>query len=179
MKTRNKIILIGIIVIVPFIIYALMPMMSVFYWSSINPRNDSFEEFLEQKATVTFDLKLKEYEIPSEKLTVKRGIGVMENVFFMAQSITNNGTRYFLMTSFNPHAFLDKIDVEIFKIISEKCTPEHIVNSIGCDPKYLEKVEKPNTAWLCADNEIYDHGICMTPETKERTESIGEIENEN
>jgi len=30
----------------------------------------------------------------------------------------------------------------------------------------------------CADNEIYHRGICMTPETKKRSESIGEVEPE-
>lgn len=34
----------------------------------------------------------------------------------------------------------------------------------------------PVEKYGCADNEIYDHGICMTPKTKERAESIEEPE---
>jgi len=31
----------------------------------------------------------------------------------------------------------------------------------------------------CNENEVYFHGICMTPETKEKAQSVGEKENEN
>ena len=45
---------------------------------------------------------------------------------------------------------------------------------VGINTRYFENCEDCES-YGCADNEIYDHGICMTPETKERAESTGEI----
>ena len=44
---------------------------------------------------------------------------------------------------------MDTMDVQIFKIISDNCTHNHIVSASGCDPKYLQEAEKiiPKGVW--------------------------------
>lgn len=77
-------------------------------------------------------------------------------------------------------------DISIFN----RCTPNQIcLGNFDNETKVLLYCDIPSHGCLvdfneselygCADNEIYDHGICMTLETKERAESIGEKENEN
>ena len=49
--------------------------------------------------------------------------------------------RYYLMAVFAHNSSIDKIDVQIFKIISDKCTTEHIQNRQGCHPEYTQELE--------------------------------------
>ena len=46
---------------------------------------------------------------------------------------------------------------------------------VGINTRYFETCEDCEL-YECADNEIYDHGICMTLEDKKRAESVGETE---
>ncbi|MFB5621253.1 MAG: hypothetical protein ACE5RC_09005, partial [Nitrosopumilus sp.] len=38
---------------------------------------------------------------------------------------------------------IDKIDVQVFKIISDKCTYEHMVYANGCEPEYIQELKIP------------------------------------
>ena len=121
--------------------------------------NKQFQIIMEKKATMAFDIKLDAYLYSVDQLTVQQGLrtGTSTNEFFMAYAVTTNGTNYFMMTSFESEQSMNTIDIQIFKVISDKCTVHDVLNSRGCDPKYLEKAEK-NTSegldyWRLGDNE--------------------------
>ena len=102
----------------------------------------TFNQTMKQKATMVFEMKLEEYRINSKQLTVQDGYK-WDDEFFMSESIAHDGNRYFLMTSFAQDAPIDKIDVQIFKIISENCTTGHIVSRQGCAPEYIQELKIP------------------------------------
>ena len=67
-------------------------------------------------------------------------------------------------------------DAKCASIVSEwEHLTEHDVWNIGISWDNVVEHE----LYGCGENEIYDHGICMTQEIKERAEFIGEKENEN
>lgn len=113
-----------------------------------NPFDDYVEpqEYLDaimkKKATLAFNIKLSDYDIPVEKITAHAGMKTHDE-FYMGEAITHNGTRYFLMAIFSPHQSLDTIDVDIYKIDSA-CSSDQIVQGQGCPPKHLTQVHKPD-----------------------------------
>jgi hypothetical protein len=149
MKTRN-IILVSVPCIVLLFLAALyspayLQCSEGLQWDLSCSFSDSsvpFDEFLKQKATTVFDMTLEKFRINSKQLTVQDGYK-WDDEFFMAESIADDGNRYFLMTSFAQDASIDKIDVQIFKIISEKCTTGHIVSRQGCAPEYIQELKIP------------------------------------
>lgn len=105
--------------------------------------NKQFQIIMEKKATLAFTIKLDEYQYSVDHLTVQEGYRTsQEHEFFMAEAVTTNGTRYFLMAMFESEQAMDTIDVEIFKIISDKCTRNDILNASGCAPEYLHEAQK-------------------------------------
>jgi len=119
-----------------------------------------FNQIMKQKATMAFDMTLEKYRIDTKQLTVSKGSHTITTTdeFFMAESIADVGNRYYLMTVFPHDASIDKIDVQIFKIISDKCTHEHIVNANGCEEKYIRElkipVPPPGIDYLLIQNDI-------------------------
>ncbi|MCH7559818.1 MAG: hypothetical protein IIC67_00355 [Thaumarchaeota archaeon] len=108
----------------------------------IFPEKNPFEQFIEKKAIMAFNLKLDEYQIRSEVQAAYPAYTTGNFKAFMAQAVTDDDTRYYLTTTFDPDDSLDKINVEIHKIISEKCNLDLILKGSGCEMKYLEKAEK-------------------------------------
>lgn len=105
--------------------------------------NKQFQNIMEKKATLAFNIKLDEYRYSVDHLTVQEGYRTsQEHEFFLAEAVTTNGTRYFLMTTFESEQAMDTIKVEIFEIISDKCTRNDILDSSGCEPKYLDEAQK-------------------------------------
>ncbi len=70
-----------------------------------------FNRTMEKKATLAFNMTLASYGIDAEKLTVRQGFKTM-NEFYMAQAVTENNTRYFLMSSFEKDESPDKITIK-------------------------------------------------------------------
>ena len=141
--------------------------------------NKQFQNIMEKKATLAFNIKLDEYRYSVDHLTVQEGYRTsQEHEFFMAEAVTTHGTRYFLMTTFESEQAMDTIDVEIFEIISDKCTRNNILNSSGCAPEYLIEAQKNlrdseglDANWIigedycgdwCDQNELYRLG-CDQP----------------
>jgi hypothetical protein len=108
----------------------------------IFPEKTPFEQFVEQKATGAFNLKLDDYKINSQIHSVYPAATTGNHKAFMAQAIADDDTRYYLRTSFDPDDSLDKIKVEIYKIISEKCNLDLFLKGSGCEMKYLEEAVK-------------------------------------
>lgn len=105
-----------------------------------NHEEKIFNRTMEKKATLAFNMTLTSHGINAEKLTVRPGFKTM-NEFYMAQAVTENNTRYFLMSSFEHDESPDKIKVKLFEIISDKCTHNDILNSRGCPPNTIKEVE--------------------------------------
>lgn len=103
-----------------------------------------FNRTMEKKATLAFNMTLTSHSIDAEKLTVRSGYRTGENQFYMAEAVTENSIRYFLMSSFEKDESPDKIKVELFEIISDKCTHNDILNSRGCPPNTIKEVENEN-----------------------------------
>ena len=98
MKTRNFIILVGMICTVSIFLLSLyisayMQCSEGLQWDlscSFPERTTSFEEFVKQKATAAFEMALEKHKISSEQLTVQDGLR-WNKEFFMAESIANDG----------------------------------------------------------------------------------------
>lgn len=104
------------------------------------------DKFLIHKATSVFQVTLDKYQIDSSHLSVHKGArwGSAPEKFFMAESVAHDGSRYFLKTLFaEDDASIDKIDVQVFKITSDKCTYEHMVYVNGCELEYLQELKIP------------------------------------
>ncbi len=150
MKTRNSIILVSVICTISLFLLSLYITASMqcsegLQWNlscSFPERTASFEEFVKQKATTVFEMTLEKYRVNSEQLTVQDGLKWYKE-FFMAESIADDGNRYYLMTVFAYDVPVDKIEVQIFKIISEKCTTENILSRQGCPPEYTQELKIP------------------------------------
>ena len=150
MKTKNSIILVSVIFIVSLFLLSLyipayLQCSEGLQWDlscSFPERTVSFEKFVKQKATRAFEMTLEKYGINSEQITVQDGFR-WNNEFFMAESIADDDNRYYLMAVFAHNVPVGKIDVQIFKIISEKCTTEHIQNKQGCAPEYIQELKIP------------------------------------
>ncbi len=150
MITKNHIILISAICLVALFLLCLyvpayMQCSEGLQWDlscSFSGSDAPFEEFLKQKATTVFDMTLEKYRINSKQLTVVDGFK-WENEFFMAESIADDGNRYYLMTSFAEHESIDKIQVQIFKIISDNCVTENILSKQGCASEYIQELRVP------------------------------------
>jgi hypothetical protein len=115
-----------------------------------NYENKQFQNIMRKKATLAFNIKLDDYHYSIDQLVIQDGYRTSQvHEFYMAEAITTNGTRYFLMTVFEPEQSMDTIDVQIFEIISEKCSSNDILNLSGCDPKYLQEAKKkiPEGVW--------------------------------
>ena len=121
----------------------------------IFPEKNPFEQFIEKKAIMAFNLKLDEYQIRSEVQAAYHAYATGNFKAFMAQAVADDDTRYYLMTTFDPDDSFDKINVEIYKIISEKCNLDLILKGSECEIKYLEKAEKNilESDWRFAENE--------------------------
>jgi hypothetical protein len=164
MKTRN-IILVSVPCVVLLFLAALyiptyLECQEGLQWDlscSFPDKSVPFDEFLKQKATTVFDMTLEKFRINSKQLTVQDGYK-WDDEFFMAESIADDGNRYFLMTSFAQDASIDKIDVQIFRIISEKCTTGHIESSQGCAPEYIQELKIPVPP-LGVDDLLMQNGI--------------------
>ena len=150
MKTKNSVILISVICtislfLLSFYISSYLQCSEGLQWDlscSFPERTDSFIEFVKQKATAAFEMTLQRHGINSEQLTVQDGLR-WNKEFFMAESIADDGNRYFLMAVFAHNVPVDKIDVQIFKIVSDKCTTGHILNRQGCPPEYTQELKNP------------------------------------
>lgn len=121
-----------------------------------NYENKQFRNIMEQKATLAFNIKLDEYHYSIDILTVQEGYRTsQDHEFYMAEAVTTNGTRYFLMTTFESEQSMDTIDIQISKIISEKCTRSHILDASGCAPEYLHEAQKNilENDWRFGENE--------------------------
>jgi hypothetical protein len=104
-------------------------------------KESSFEEIMKRKATSAIDLKLQDYGIFFDQLTVQEGFKTSnEPQYFIAEAITKNNTRYYLTTVFYSEEPLEQITVKISKIISDKCRHEFIENGNGCELKYLQEI---------------------------------------
>ena len=105
-----------------------------------NYEEKTFNQSMKQKATDAFEMTLEKYNIKSKQLTVQDGYK-WEDEFFMAESITDGVDRYYLMAVFPQSTPADKIDVQIFKIISDECTTRNIVILQGCSPEYVQELK--------------------------------------
>jgi hypothetical protein len=116
----------------------------------IFPEKSPLEKFLEKKAIAAFNLKLDDYRIISKVHAAYPAYSTGLHKSFVTQAVTVNGsdvTRYYLSTSFIPDESLDEINVQIYKIISEKCDLSIISAGSDCESKYLEIVEpKPRSS---------------------------------
>ncbi|MGY5146585.1 MAG: cupredoxin domain-containing protein [Candidatus Nitrosopumilus sp. bin_7KS] len=123
----------------------------------IFPKQTPFEQFLEKKATTVFNLKLDDYRIISEVHVAYPAYSTGLHKSFVTQAVEVNGsdvTRYYLSTTFIPDDSLDEIDVEIYKIISEKCDLSIISTGSECESKYLDTIEpKPRSSFGAWTNE--------------------------
>ena len=168
MKTKNSIILVSVICIVSLFLLSLyipayLQCSEGLQWDmscSFPERTVSFEKFVKQKATTAFEMTLQKYHINSEQLTVQDGFR-WNKEFFMAESIASDGNRYYLMTVFTHDLPIDKVDVQIFQIISEKCVTEHILNKQGCAPEYIRELKIPTISGV--DYLLEQHGIRYLP----------------
>jgi len=112
---------------------------------SFHENISALDEFLIKKATTVFEMALDKYRIDSSQLSVHNGVrwGSAPEKFFMAESIAHDGNRYFLKTLFEENTSIDKINVQIFRIISDKCMYEHMVYANGCEDVYLKELKIP------------------------------------
>ena len=102
---------------------------------------NNYFDLMKSKAHVVFNMKLEELEINPQKFTIQSGFKIDdEQEFFMAEVIASDKKRYFLTTIFYPDEPLEKINVDISKIISIECTQENILKGYGCNPKYLKRI---------------------------------------
>jgi len=110
--------------------------------SSWGVEETTFEDMMKRKATSAIDLKLQDYGIFFEQLTVQGGFKTSEEPqYFIAEAIAKNNTRYYLTTVFDSDESLEQINVKISKIISDKCGHELIAKGYGCESKYLQALE--------------------------------------
>ncbi|AFS82604.1 hypothetical protein [Candidatus Nitrosopumilus sediminis] len=109
----------------------------------IFPEKSPYDQFLEKKATMAFNLKLDDYRITSKVQNVYQSYSTGIYKSFLAIADGKNSTQYYLATVFDPDESLDNIDVEIYEIISDKCSRELIYKGNGCELKYLEKIVQP------------------------------------
>lgn len=113
----------------------------------IFPKQTPLEQFLEKKATAAFNLKLDDYRILSEVNAAYPAYSTGLHKSFVTQAVESDGTRYYLSTTFIHDESLDEINVEIYKIISEKCNLSIISTGSGCESEYLETMEpKPRSS---------------------------------
>ena len=80
---------------------------------------------------------MNDYRINSEVQTAYSAYSTGIHKSFVTHATENDGTRYYLSTSFIPDDPLDKIHVEIFKITSEKCDLDILSQERGCESKYF------------------------------------------
>ncbi len=102
-----------------------------------------FNRTMEKKASLAFNMTLTNHGINAEKITVRSGIKTMSE-FYMAHAVTENGTRYFLTSSFEKDESPDKINVKLFEIISEGCTRNDILTSRGCPHDTIKELYYEN-----------------------------------
>lgn len=149
----------------------------------IFPEKTPFEQFLEKKAITAFNLKLDEYRIISKVQSAHPAYSTGNHKSFMAQAVENDGTRYYLSTSFIADESLDKINVEIYKIISEKCDLNRIGTGIGCESEYLETIDpnlpSPLAGWNSGNskNEINSSKLIRNEENQ-YCNSINEVQSD-
>ena len=170
MRTRNSVILISAVCMISLFLVSLyipayMQCSDGLQWNlscSFPERTASFEEFVEQKATNAFEIKLQKYDIDSVQLTVQDGFR-WNDEFFMAESIASDGNRYYLMAVFPHDLPVEKIDVQIFEIISNNCVTAHIQSKQGCAPEYIRDLK--NTASISkVDDLLAENQIDYLPE---------------
>lgn len=169
MKTKNSIVLVSVICTVSLFLLSLyvpayMQCSEGLQWNlscSFPERTASFEEFVKQKATTSFEMTLEKYQINSEQLTVQDGLRWTKE-FFMAESIADDGNRYYLMAVFAHDVPINKINVQIFKIISDKCTTGNILSRQGCPPEYTQELKTPTTSGV--DYLLEQSGINYLPD---------------
>lgn len=113
----------------------------------IFPEKTPFEKFIEKKAISAFNLKLKQYRIDSEIHSVNPTVTTGNFQTFLAQTSDNNGTQYYLKTSFDPDESLDKINVEIYQIVSGTCDYDLVFSGDECNLQLLEKPERDYSGW--------------------------------
>ena len=109
MRTRNYIVLMSAVCIVSLFLVSLyipayIQCSEGLQWNlscSFPERTASFEEFVKQKATSAFEMRLQKHDINYVQLTVQDGFR-WNDEFFMAESIASDGNRYYLMAVF-PH----------------------------------------------------------------------------
>lgn len=106
---------------------------------------NNFFNVMKSKAHVAFNMKLEKLEITPEQFSIQSGFKTDdEKEFFMAEVIASDNNRYFLTTIFYHDEPIDQINVDISKIISNECTRESILKGYGCNPRYLEPINKLN-----------------------------------
>ena len=106
---------------------------------------NNFFDIMKSKAHVAFNMKLEKLEITPDQFSIQSGFKTEEEKeFFMAEVIASDNNRYFLTTIFYQDDPIEQINVDVSKIISDECTRENILKGYGCNPRYLEPINKIN-----------------------------------